>query len=133
MLRYLMTRLSLRFLLPLLAVLALVAYGALHIVDKLTLNWFRRDLDTRSHLILNATETALIPLLDNRSRVKIENLFTRMTRDARLYAVGFCDAGQRLSYRTLNLPDEVECRNAVKFSGDRGRILPFRTAPSISA
>ena len=37
-------RLSLRFILPLLLVLGVVAYSVVPLVDSLTLKWFTRDL-----------------------------------------------------------------------------------------
>ena len=52
-------RLSLRFVLPLILVLAGIAYAITPLVDKLTLSWFVRDLDIRSTLIANAIEEPL--------------------------------------------------------------------------
>ena len=43
-------RLSLRFVLPLMLVLAGIAYAVAPLVDKLTLGWFVRDMDIRSAL-----------------------------------------------------------------------------------
>ena len=56
-------RLSLRFILPLLAVLAGIAYGLIPLVDQLTLKWFVRDLDMRTSLIANTVEDGLAPLV----------------------------------------------------------------------
>ena len=52
-------RLSLRFVFPLLLVLAAIAYTVAPLVDQLTLRWFVRDLDIRSTLIANAIEEPL--------------------------------------------------------------------------
>ena len=43
-------RLSLRFLVPLILALALLAYFVVPQVDALTLRWFVRDLDSRAQL-----------------------------------------------------------------------------------
>ena len=41
-------RLSLRFLIPLIAALALLAYFVVPQIDALTVRWFVRDLDSRA-------------------------------------------------------------------------------------
>ena len=56
-------RLSLRFLLPLIIALALVAYAVIPLVDRLTLRWFERDLDSRATLIANASDESLTQLV----------------------------------------------------------------------
>jgi len=52
-------RLSLRFVLPLILVLAGIAYAVMPLVDQLTLRWFVRDLDIRSSLIVNTVQDPL--------------------------------------------------------------------------
>ena len=59
-------RLSLRFVIPLLAVLTAVAYAVLPLVDQWTLRWFVRDLDIRSALIANALQEPLPETCDRR-------------------------------------------------------------------
>jgi len=56
-------RLSLRFVLPLMLVLAGIAYANVPLVDQMTLNWFVRDLDMRSSLIANTIQEPLQELL----------------------------------------------------------------------
>lgn len=46
-------RLSLRFIVPLVIALTLLAYAVVPLVDQLTLRWFIRDMDIRSQLIGN--------------------------------------------------------------------------------
>ena len=49
-------RLSLRFVLPLMLVLAGIAYAVTPLVDRLTLSWFVHDLNSRSSLIANTIQ-----------------------------------------------------------------------------
>lgn len=51
--------LSLRFVLPLMLVLAVIAYAITPLVDRLTLGWFVRDLDVRATLIVNTIQEPL--------------------------------------------------------------------------
>src|SRR5438093_800446 len=44
--------LSLRFVVPLALALAAIAYAVVPLVDRLTFQWFVRDLDTRGELII---------------------------------------------------------------------------------
>ena len=63
-------RLSLRFVLPLAAALALLAYAVVPLVDKLNLRWAVRDLDIRSQLITSTLQEPLTELLEQGNKVK---------------------------------------------------------------
>ena len=76
--------LSLRFVLPLVIVLAVIAYGVIPLVDSLELKWFVRDLDMRSKLMVNMMEGPLADLLVTNSKDKISAYFTRIIQDERL-------------------------------------------------
>ena len=52
-------RISLRFILPLAVALTAIAYAVVPLVDRLTLNWFVRDLEIRAKLIATATQEPL--------------------------------------------------------------------------
>jgi len=64
-------RLSLRFVLPLMLVLAGIAYAIAPLVDRLTLGWFVRDLDVRATLIVNTIQEPLQEQLAARKQAKI--------------------------------------------------------------
>jgi len=102
-------RLSLRFVLPLVGVLALLAFAIVPIVDNLTLRWFVRDMDIRSKLITSTLQEPLVELLQQGSRAKINSLFRRAIQDERLFAVGYCDGEGKMLYRTHNFPNEITC------------------------
>ncbi|MFZ3105462.1 MAG: hypothetical protein WA096_12255, partial [Smithella sp.] len=52
-------RLTMRFIIPLVIAMTILAYALLPLVDKLTLHWFIRDLDMRSQLIANTIQEPL--------------------------------------------------------------------------
>jgi hypothetical protein len=83
-------RLSLRFVLPLILVLAAFAYAIVPLVDQLTQRWFVRDMDIRSALIANTIGEPLLEQLAAGSKEKTANFFVRITQDERLYAIGYC-------------------------------------------
>src|SRR6266496_3113583 len=87
-------RLSLRFVIPLLAALGIFAYAALPLVDKLMLRWFGRDLEVRASLIANTVDDPLQTLLRSGNRSRVLEFFTRITQDGRLLALVLRDAGE---------------------------------------
>jgi alpha,alpha-trehalose-phosphate synthase [UDP-forming] len=121
-------RLSLRFVVPLALALGAIAYGVVPLVDELTLKWFVRDLEIRKNLIANAVQEPLVELLNDKSRDKVrlqrvQDFFTRILQDERLFALGFCDAAGKLVYRTPTLPPDVQCRAAGMPVEDAGRVV----------
>jgi trehalose 6-phosphate synthase len=102
-------RLSLRFIIPLALTLAAIAYAVVPLVDRLTLQWFVRDLDIRTSLITRTIQEPLADLVRGGSRAKILRYFDRLIQDERLFAVGFCDPQRRLVYKTVTFPSSLGC------------------------
>jgi trehalose 6-phosphate synthase len=134
-------RLSLRFVVPLLLAVALIAWAVVPLVDKLTLRWFVRDLDIRVTLIANTVQEPLYDLLQARNRRRITQFFTRITQDERLFAMEFCPAkppplgpdGLPMpvgsSVATPNLPPAVACDSLPRFAEPGGDLLQTATGP----
>ena len=117
-------RLSLRFVLPLMLVLAGIAYAIAPLVDRLTLRWFVHDLDIRSSLIANTIQEPLPELLAAGKRAKIVEFFNRITRDERLYAVGYCASTTSTALASRFLPDEVRCAELARWESPPDHLLP---------
>ncbi|MHB8483479.1 MAG: alpha,alpha-trehalose-phosphate synthase (UDP-forming) [Nitrospiria bacterium] len=107
-------RLSLRFILPLAVVLGLIAYGVVPLVDSLTVKWFVRDIDSRSKLIANTLQEPLADLIRTDSTPRILSLFSRVTEDERLYAVGYCNKAHQLVYQTQTFPSQLNCGMSIR-------------------
>lgn len=122
-------RLSLRFVLPLLLVLAGIAYAVAPLVDQLTLRWFMRDLDSRSSLIANTIQEPLQEQLAAGKQAKIEDFFNRLTQDERLYAVGYCAAPTGKVVASRWLPAEIRCANLDRWDGPGDHLLPSVQGP----
>ncbi len=97
-------RLSLRFIIPLVAALTLLAYAVTPLVEKLALHWFIRDLDIRSRLVASSLQEPLEEFLATANKAKINALFMRAVQDERLLAIGFLDENGKLAYRTPAFP-----------------------------
>ncbi len=115
-------RRALRFIVPLILVLGVIAYTLIPLVDALTLKWFVRDLDIRSHFITNTLDQPLAELIESNSRAKILELFSRAIQDERLYALGFCDSSNQLKFKTQTYPSDLGCRGLRDIPRDQSEV-----------
>jgi len=107
-------RLSLRFILPLMIVLSLLAYAVVPLIDNLTLKWFSRDLDMRTQLLSSSVHDSLAAYVQENSTPQINKLFSRMIQDERLYALGFCNSSRELVVKTQTFPELLLCEEISK-------------------
>ncbi len=122
-------RLSLRFVLPLAAAIALLAYVTVPFVDRLTLRWFVRDLDIRSRFVAGALQEPLAELVEQDNKVKINRLLQRSIQDERLFALGYCDNEGRLLYRTSTFPKSLSCTMPPAASRDPKSMIRLPQGP----
>ena len=122
-------RLSLRFIIPLFLALGAFAYAVVPLVDRLTLQWFERDLDLRASLIANTVQEPLQDLIRAGNRTRLLQFFTRILQDERLYALGFCPPGRGHSVATPTLPPEVRCDRLEPYSSLAGQLLKSPDGP----
>jgi trehalose 6-phosphate synthase len=116
-------RLSLRFIVPLAITLAAIAYAVIPLVDRFTLQWFVRDLDIRTSLITNTIQEPLHELVKEGSRIKVLRFFDRILQDERLFAMGFCDPGRKMIFRTAAFPASITCAGSRGEAGAGERDL----------
>ena len=102
-------RLSLRFIVPLILALAAVAYGVLPLVERLTFQWFVRDLDIRASLIANTVQEPLEDLVVGGNRARLLQFFTRITQDERIFAIGYCRSLEGVPVGTQTIPATISC------------------------
>jgi trehalose 6-phosphate synthase len=103
-------RLSLRFLFPLIAALALLAYIVVPQVDARNLRWFVRDLDSSAQRAAGPLREQLADLIPEQNAGRINALLNSTAQNDRLFAIGYCDAGgARVLYRSSNLPSVIGC------------------------
>ena len=70
-------------------------------MDRLTLRWFARDLDSRGALVANALSESVADALHESRGRKLQALFDRALQDQRLVAIGWCSpSGQLISARS---------------------------------
>ena len=69
-----------------------IAFGTAPLVERLTLQWFVRDLDIRAQLISGAIYDPLVLLVDRREKEKVQAVFEHFIKDERLFAIALCSA-----------------------------------------
>ena len=108
--------LSLRFVVPLALALAAIAYAVVPLVDRLTFQWFVRDLDMRGALIVQTAQDPLVELLRSGrgARERVLRYFDRIAEGQRIFALGFCDQAGKLLYATRVFPEAVRCTKAER-------------------
>src|SRR6267143_644471 len=116
-------RLSLRFIIPLFLALGALAYAVVPLVDRLTLQWFERDLDLRATLIASTVQEPLRDLIRAGNRNRLLQFFTRILQDERLYALGFCPLSRGQPVATPTLPPEIGCAQLDSYSSPSGQLL----------
>lgn len=94
---------------PLIVVLSLVAYLLVPVVDKLTLQWFKRDLDLRAELIGRSVNGSLKNFPGAGDHSAVAGLLEDYTNDERLLAIGVCNDQGELSFKTSHFPPELNC------------------------
>jgi trehalose 6-phosphate synthase len=108
--------LSLRFVVPLALALAAIAYVVVPLVDRLTFQWFVRDLDMRGAVIVQAAQDPLVELLQSGrgARERILRYFDRIAGGQRIFGLGFCDPSGKLLYATRVFPEAVRCERGER-------------------
>src|SRR5436190_6343238 len=122
-------RLQLRFLVPLLLTLALAAYVAVPVVDRLTVRWFSRDLVLRGELLTNALSDSISSAVTDPEGARLKALFDRAVRNERLVAIGLCTRDDKLLLRTDNYPPTLECKAAREVAEGQAPVMQIPGGP----
>ncbi|MDA0238151.1 MAG: trehalose-6-phosphate synthase, partial [Proteobacteria bacterium] len=117
-------KLSIRFVLPLLIVLAGIAYSLVPLVDQLTLRWFVRDIEIRAALIANTIQEPLLEQLAAGKKVKIGEFFNRISQDERLYAIGYCASSDATMLASRMIPVQISCVDLDRWIAPNAQLLP---------
>ena len=122
-------RLQLRFLLPLVVVVIATAWLVLPVVDRVTLRWFSRDLDSRGAVVANALSDSVVEALRVKRPHQLEKLFDRAVNDERLFAIGLCSPDGQMLVRTPAFPTDLNCFDALQISSKRDPRLLLSGGP----
>ena len=95
---------ALRFVLALLAGLALLTWGSTILVSRTTWSWFEKDVVLRSHLAVNGARPVLLDHWRDGAEAPLRGILTEIARDERIMGAAACGADLTLLAQTPNYP-----------------------------
>jgi trehalose 6-phosphate synthase/phosphatase len=121
-------RLTLRFLLPVLAALALLAYALVPFVENLMEVWSVRDLNIRSILIGKTVGPDLQRLIVTpddvvKNRKRLQAALEKATEDERLLALQVCDSKDKVLVKTDKFPAGFSCSTMDQEPAFHGKLF----------
>ncbi len=102
---------TLRVLVPLLGILAALAWGATHLVNGTTRSWFERDVSLRARLVASGAREGLAAHARAGDRKKLAAVLDEIARDDRILAAAICTPSMKTQARTGPVPARYTCES----------------------
>jgi len=112
-----------RFAIPTLVAVGILAYFGGPYADKLLADWFRADVEMRARLVSTSMATSLARLVEKTDPQELRGYLSTITADERLLAVVLCDANNQVIYQTERTPDAVTCVETREIGERDNRLL----------
>ena len=100
---------ALRFILVLVAGLALLTWAASLVVQQTTRGWFDRDIQLRSKLAVAGAHDALVSHWGPDQQAELRDALSAIGRDERIMAVIACGSDLALLAQSGDCPDQISC------------------------
>jgi trehalose 6-phosphate synthase/phosphatase len=125
-----MRTILIRFAVPTLIAVSILAFFGVPYVDRILAEWFRSDVDMRAQLVAHSMQGSLTGYLESGDRKGLANYLAAITTDERLMAIVLCGNGPKALFATDRTPAEIGCsvRGAI---GDRGSSIVKLTDGSV--
>jgi hypothetical protein len=117
-----MRSILIRFAVPTLIAVSILAFFGVPYVDRILAEWFRRDVDLRAQLVAHSIEGSLTGFLERGDEKGLANYLGAITTDERLMAIVLCDDGDKALFKTDRTPTQIEC-SARHDLGERGSSI----------
>src|SRR5688572_4945610 len=104
-----MRAILIRFAVPTLIAVSILAFFGVPYVDRILAQWFRSDVDLRAQLVANSMEESLSGFLERGDKKGMANYLADITTDERLMAIVLCDADSKTIFTTDRTPAEIKC------------------------
>jgi trehalose-6-phosphate synthase len=122
-----MRAILIRFAVPTLLAVSILAYFGVPFVDRILAGWFRADVDMRAQLVANSMTATLSGLVEQSDRRALREYLNTITADERLLAVVVCRADGTLVYETERTPDAITCALTLGVGERGGRYLQLKS------
>jgi len=117
-----MRAILIRFAVPTLIAVSILAFFGVPYVDRILADWFRSDVDMRAQLVANSMEGSVDNFLENDDEKGLARYLASITTDERLMAIALCGADAKAVLSTERTPPEISCA-ILRDIGDRGSSL----------
>ena len=117
-----MRTILIRFAVPTLIAVSILAFFGVPYVDRILAEWFRRDVDLRAQLVAHSMEGSLTRFLERGDDKGLASYLAAITTDERLMAIVLCDDSAAALFATDRTPAEIEC-SVRRDIGDRGSSI----------
>jgi trehalose 6-phosphate synthase/phosphatase len=114
-----MRSILIRFAVPTLIAVSILAFFGVPYVDRILAEWFRSDVDLRAQLVAHSMEGSLTGFLERDDKKGLAGYLAAITTDERLMAIVLCDEGAKVLFKTDRTPAEIEC-SVRRDIGERG-------------
>jgi trehalose 6-phosphate synthase len=114
-----MRSILIRFAVPTLIAVSILAFFGVPYVDRILAEWFRSDVDLRAQLVAHSMEGSLTGLLERNDQNGLAAYLAAITTDERLMAIVLCDDGAHTLFKTDRTPVEIKC-SVLRDIGERG-------------
>lgn len=113
-------QMPIRFVLTLLAGLALLTWAGSVVVQETTRDWFERDVRLRAELVVNGARHTLLAHWSKSERRELRNILVEITHDERILAAIACRPDLTILAATPEFPPDFSCRKiAAQASSDK--------------
>jgi trehalose 6-phosphate synthase/phosphatase len=122
-------RVILRYVLPVLAAVGLVAFVGVPYIDHVFTGWFRTDVELRARLLMTSLEEPLGDLLGHADFARARAYLERVSSDERLLGVIVCGRFGDLVIRTALAPTFVNCPENLPAEDEGFQVLQAPIGP----
>jgi trehalose 6-phosphate synthase/phosphatase len=117
-----MRSILIRFAVPALIAVSMLAFFGVPYVDRILAEWFRSDVDLRAQLVAHSMEGSLTGLLERNDQTGLSAYLAAITTDERLMAIVLCDGDAHTLFKTDRTPVEIKC-SVLRDIGERGSSI----------
>lgn len=118
---------------PVLAGLALFTAVALPLTDRLTLRWAVKDSDLRASVIATTLDGPLRSLVAAGDQAGVRQLFARIARDERLFAIGYCATPAAPAIASPEYPARLGCAVVAAMGDSSHRLIQRERTPLLAS
>ncbi|MBC7984392.1 MAG: trehalose-6-phosphate synthase [Candidatus Obscuribacterales bacterium] len=118
--------LLLRYGIPAVVAISVVAYFGVPYADRLLADWFRADVEQRARYVAASMEAPLARLVEKDDQKSLRNYLSKVIADERVLAVMLCRSDGSVIFKTDLTPSAIACISAEHPADESNYVLPIQ-------